>query len=168
MLIRRAKKEDIDAITTIHVRTWQAAYKGQMPDELLANLSYEKRRRTWKKIIADPKSNLLVTEVDGQVRGFCGGGKSRDKDASKSVAEIYSIYLDHTFFGKGLGKALLKKMEKLLEEKGFDTATLWVLTTNEKARRFYEKQGYVLDGKEKTIQKDNFDFYEVRYAKNLT
>jgi len=41
MIIREATHNDIPALAKVHVDTWRTAYRGIMPDEYLANLSYE-------------------------------------------------------------------------------------------------------------------------------
>lgn len=48
-IIRKAEPTDALGIATVHVKTWQCAYKGQIPDSYLDNLSIEKRRKTWNE-----------------------------------------------------------------------------------------------------------------------
>ena len=53
-------------------------------------------------------------------------------------------------------------------EKGFSEVTLWVLHANQRARKFYEKFGFVLDGSEKEDNRwIDFVIREVRYRKPL-
>ena len=53
-------------------------------------------------------------------------------------------------------------------EKGFSELTLWVLDANQRARKFYEKFEFVLDGSEKEDDRwDDFVISEVRYRKPL-
>ena len=44
--------------------------------------------------------------------------------------------------GKGVASALLKTAEKEAERQGAKTMTLHVISTNTRARRFYERSGY--------------------------
>ena len=41
--MREAILADAEAIATVHVRSWQAAYRGQLPDEYLDGLTVEDR-----------------------------------------------------------------------------------------------------------------------------
>jgi len=41
--VRKAKVEDASAIAFVHVRSWQVAYRGHMPDEFLNGLDVETR-----------------------------------------------------------------------------------------------------------------------------
>lgn len=47
-------------------------------------------------------------------------------------------------------------------------ATLWVLETNERARRFYEIAGWLPDGATKTEMRGSVELREVRYHASLT
>jgi hypothetical protein len=54
-----------------------------------------------------------------------------------------------------------------LAEGGFTAATLWVLGTNVRARRFYEIAGWVADGAVKTDHRGDVELREVRYRRTL-
>ena len=45
--------------------------------------------------------------------------------------------------GKGIGAMLLKECIDELELLGFTTILIWVLEDNFRARRFYEKHGFI-------------------------
>jgi hypothetical protein len=44
---------------------------------------------------------------------------------------------------------------------------LWVIATNERARRFYERARWCADGAEKRDHRLGFPLHEVRYARRL-
>lgn len=50
---------------------------------------------------------------------------------------------------------------------GFSRATLWVLATNVRARRFYEAAGWRPDGSSKVDSSRGFPLDEVRYERTL-
>ena len=50
------------------------------------------------------------------------------------------------FMGKGFGGALFDRCVSELEEQGFERVILWVLEENSRARRFYERNGFVCTG----------------------
>jgi len=86
-----------------------------------------------------------VEEGAGPV-GFAVTGPSEDADAGERTAELYAIYLDPERLGTGTGRRLLEHAVEDLRSRGFRTATLWVLETNERARCFYEAAGWAHDG----------------------
>lgn len=50
----------------------------------------------------------------------------------------------------------------------FDEAVLWVLDDNPRARRFYERCGWLATGGAKTIHLDGHDIIEVGYHRQLS
>ncbi|KXK08891.1 MAG: Protease synthase and sporulation negative regulatory protein PAI 1 [Microgenomates bacterium OLB22] len=140
--VRPALPKDAQQIAKIHVRTWQHAYKGQIPDDYLASLSIARRKKRWEKILAAPipGTRTFVAGQDGEVIGFCSVGPCRDNDMDSKTGEIWSIYIDPDHMKHGAGSALLKEGCNYLRERRYKKATLWVLDTNEKTRRWYEKR----------------------------
>lgn len=156
---------DASQIAQIHVKTWQYAYKGQIPDSYLDSLSIEKRSKGWKKQIqnAKEKDHVFVAEINGRIVGWCTAGASRDENAMKEAGELQGIYIDPNYIGKGIGSKLMKHALNTLRQEGYKTVTLWVLETNKKTRMFYEKKGWTVEGKTKIDTRDSFDLHEIRY-----
>ncbi len=163
LIVRLARIEDAPAIAKIHIKTWQCAYRGQIPDDFLDQLSVEKRTQVWQERLADENSKIktLVAEREGVIIGFCSIGPNREIDG---IGELMALYVDQDFFGQGVGSALNEAGLKYLKDHGFNKATLWVLETNDPAKKFYEKQGWRTDGKTKIDKRDNLEFFEIRYS----
>lgn len=163
--IREAKKEDAREIAEVHIEGWKSAYKNQVPNEYLENLSVEKKFETWQDNLSNPKQGVssFVAEEDGHVIGFCSVGPSRDKDASEDTGELYAIYVEPSRVGKGVGSSLHDAGLRALQEEGYKEAVLWVLKTNKVTISFYEKKGWKLDGAEKEEVKDGVILQEIRY-----
>lgn len=170
MTIRRAVPDDAAAIARVHVRTWQAAYRGLLPDQLLDGLDAELEGRTswWRRRIADAGGRgqvQLVAEHGSVVVGFVAFGPPEDEPRDARVGQVYAIYVDPEHWGDGHGRALFAAAEGGLAEAGFTEATLWVLATNVRARRFYEIAGWRPDGAAKTERRGEVDLHEVRYRR---
>ncbi|MER6578988.1 hypothetical protein [Nonomuraea sp. NPDC001023] len=52
MRIRKATPADAQAIAEIHVRSWQAAYRGLLPQDHLDGLDPAARRPGWERLLA--------------------------------------------------------------------------------------------------------------------
>ena len=65
---------------------------------------------------------------------------------SASELRIVDILLDETVRGRGLGSALLLRLQQEVRERGLASLALQVLITNPAARRLYERHGFVLEG----------------------
>jgi ribosomal protein S18 acetylase RimI-like enzyme len=166
--IRPAQPRDAAAIALIHVRTWQAAYRGQLPETYLQSLDAELDQRTarWERSIANATARdqqQLVAEESGRVVGFVTFGPSEDEPVDPEVGQVYAIYVNPGHWDRGYGRELFAAAVSGLTDAGFDAATLWVLDSNTRARRFYEAAGWVTDGATKTEQRGDVELHEVRY-----
>jgi GNAT superfamily N-acetyltransferase len=168
MEIRRALADDALGVATVHVRSWQAAYKGLMPATYLDQLDVERRRVGWERNIAEadwPRAGTLVaTEANVHVVGFAHIGPAREGDGDPTVVgELAAIYLLPGVWGSGVGRRLMLAAVNLLRDAGFAEAILWVLEGNERAQRFYEIGGWQLDGAAKDVVIADIPLAEVRY-----
>ena len=169
MRTREARPEDSDEIAEIHVRSWQAAYAGLLPAEALAALSIPDRAARWRSWLESPAPGLRVwvAEDDGRIIGFSSTGPSRDSNATRHHAEVFTIYLAPDVVGRGWGRTLFAHAIDDLRRQGFRSAELWVLTANDRARRFYEAAGWRSDGEEKTESLHGIEVHEIRYRIEL-
>jgi ribosomal protein S18 acetylase RimI-like enzyme len=166
--IREAEPRDAEAIARIHVRSWQAAYRGQLSDDYLDGLSVRDRLEQHRMALETPGAHRTwVAEEDGRVVGFAVTGPSQDADADERTGELYAVYLDPDRYGRGIGKRLCDHALADLRERGFRAATLWVLETNERARRFYEREGWFPDGRSTRERVDEQLRSTVRYRIDL-
>lgn len=167
--IRPASRADARSIAEVHVTSWLWAYRGDLPDDTLDALSVEDRERAWSSWFAEPEQGgevLVVTEA-GRVVGFCGYGPSRDADAPDATAEVRTIYLLREAAGRGIGRRLFARAIERMRALGYRRATLWVLESNERSRRFYEAAGWRWDGTTGTHQLQCANRPIVRYAADL-
>jgi ribosomal protein S18 acetylase RimI-like enzyme len=162
--VRPATVADAPAMGRVHVRAWQAAYRGHMPDDYLDRLQPTERAAGWERAMGRerPRSALLVAEQDGEVVGFAALGPSPDPEGA---GELYSINVDPAHWGSGAGRALLEAVQDELDRLGFAETVLWVLPANARARRFYERAGWVADGSERTVDALGVTVPEVRYRR---
>ena len=168
MNVRPATAEDADAIGRVQVETWRAAYRGLMPDEAIAGFDLEGRQRMWREGLARvprPGSATFVAELDGDVVGFASVGRSRDEEA-ENEGELYAIYLQQSYWDRGIGRALLERAEESMRAFGFERAILWVMEGNERGERFYRAAGWEHEGR-KVEAFQGAEVAELRYRKAL-
>jgi ribosomal protein S18 acetylase RimI-like enzyme len=167
--IRRAGPEDALDIATMHVRAWRAAYRGIVPDDVLAEQSAERRATDLRSRLEAEGSEegTLVAERDGAVVGFVTAGPSRDPFAEPGAGEVYAIYVDPDMWGRGIGSSLLARATEDLQARRHTSATLWVLAANDRARRFYETHGWETDRSTKLYRAGEIELEEVRYRTGL-
>ena len=152
MNVRRAVPADARAIAEVHVRSWQAGYRGLMPDQLLDGLSADDREPAWREAAAGQAGSgaLFVADHDGALIGFCAVAEpTRDEDQPAGVAEIGAIYIDPDAWRIGAGTALLGTALDHLRAQRWREVTLWVLEGNQQALDFYAAFGFTPDGTRK-------------------
>ena len=170
--LRPMTERDARAVASIHVRTWQVAYRGQLPDDFLERLSAEvdERAARWERFVAEAPErgwSQLVAEADDRVIGFITFGASNDEPRHQGVGEVYALYVDPAHWHHGHGRELLAAAVEGLGQRLFTEATLWVLATNTRARRFYQVAGWHPDGATKTDRLGDVALREVRYRVTL-
>jgi GNAT superfamily N-acetyltransferase len=172
MEVRPARPEDAGRISEIRVRSWQSAYRGLVPQGYLDGLDpagWVAGRSEWISGVDWTRGGcFVVSSDDGRLAGFAMLGPSRDDDpAPAGVGEVMAIYLAPDVWGEGLGRELMSVALGHLAACGYDQVTLWVLATNDRARRFYQAAGFSPDGAEKVDSSRGFPLAEVRYRRSL-
>ena len=164
--VRIATSDDARAIAEIHVASWQEGYQGQLPDSYLKSLSADARETRWAQALRNGAA-VLLAEQAGKPAGFVAYGPCRDDDAPAACGEIYALYVDPHAWSTGTGQQLQHGALAALTADGSTVVTLWVLTSNDRARRFYSRRGWQLDGATKIVELDAVTLSEVRYKRAL-
>ncbi|HEX7247394.1 MAG TPA: GNAT family N-acetyltransferase [Actinomycetota bacterium] len=165
--IRDAVVEDARAIAEVHVRSWRWAYRGQLPDETLDALDVAEREARWRDAASDPSTIVLVALEGEAVVGFASAGPAGDDAAPPNTAVVYAVYLDEHAAGRGIGRDLLERTVEAMRAAGSQRASLWVLESNARARRFYEREGWTWDGTRSSHQVQCSNMPIVRYMRDL-
>ena len=141
--IRQAVPDDAEALGPLHVDVWFDAYTGLMAQHFLDDRRADVGGRVerWREILSTSDNTTWLAEDGDGLVGFGGAGPGRDNDVDMDL-ELYALYVRAAYYGTGVGYALFEQAV------GDRACYLWVLTGNERAIRFYERQGFRLDGTE--------------------
>ncbi|MFD5417069.1 GNAT family N-acetyltransferase [Streptomyces sp. NPDC127069] len=167
--VRDMDAADIEAVSAIRVRGWQAAYAGLVPRTHLDAMTVEDdaaRRREWFSRPGRTSRDLVAAGDLGPVGWICYGRPGGSEPAG--TGEVYALYAAPELIGTGIGRALLDEAHARLRAGGFTASALWVLAGNERARRFYERAGYRPDGRTRDdAYEDGTVLTELRYRRPL-
>ena len=167
MLLRLAEPADALAVARVHVRSWQAAYRGLIDRKYLDALRPEDRAGRYDFSHGDPaKPRTLIAADAGKVVGFATTMPSRDADMP-NIGELVALYADPDHWQRGVGRQLIIAAREHLFASGFSEAILWVLAGNERAMRFYEQDGWLPDGARRTQEVQGLQLDELRYRRQL-
>ena len=136
MSIRPATINDTDAILAM---IYELALYEKAPDEAKA---------TREQIIAsffsnDPKVFCEIVEVDGLIAGFAIWFLNYSTWQGKHGIYLEDLFIRPQYRGKGFGKALLKHLAAICEDRGYGRFQWWVLDWNKPAIDFYKSLGAV-------------------------
>jgi GNAT superfamily N-acetyltransferase len=155
MTLRPARPGDAAAVADVRIAGWQS-YAGLLDAAHVTGEDFARGARagaaTWLGEV-DARGRhpsgaaMFVQETDGDVDGWVSFGPDRE-DAVRG--EVWGLYVSPASWGSGIARRLLGAASDSLREQGFTTLVLWCLEGNERALRFYRREGWVLDGGRQT------------------
>ncbi len=142
-------------------------YRGVIPDDFLDDMDPEQSER-WRDLLLTLPDNHAVAVADpgnGTIAGFASVGPDRE---GEPIGEVFAINCHPYWIGRGVGQALLDWADGELVRLGHQRAVLWVVDSNDRTRRFYERNGWAADGRARVAEITGGSVSEIRYAKDLT
>jgi len=128
-ILRPARKDDARSLARLWHDAWHDAHARIVPEQLvMARVPGSFSRRIVGKI-----PTCTIAEIDGEPVGFC----------VITGEELESMFVDKAARGTGVAELLMADGEVRLGEKGVVTAQLYCVHGNDRAYRFYEKNGWV-------------------------
>lgn len=164
--IYQATESDTETLAYILTQSWKAAYSEIISATELAKATnpdhYEK---IFDLLLKMPNNYFYIAASENVPCGMIFSCPSKDNDLA-GYGEIVALYTMPDCWGKGIGKALLQTALTKIREENKKGVYLWVFKENFRARKFYEKNGFVSDGKEKQENFSNKPI-SVRYVLNF-
>lgn len=134
--LRRADIGEAGAIARAHTAAADAAYRGYGPPD---RDGLTRRTGVWGEILAHPGHGAFIALDADRIIGIMSIGQFRDE---ARLGGLHVLYVMPPWWGSGAGQRLLELAHGELAKR-FDVAQLTVLTANTRARRFYERNGWV-------------------------
>lgn len=135
------------ALAVCHIACWREAYRGLVPEHVLAALDPDRRAAVLQRTASALGATLLTAESGDEIIGFVHYGPPSEQRAV-AERELSALYIRSRWYGTGLAQALLDAV--LDPDK---SCSLWVFDQNPRARAFYGKYGFVPDG---TVRPERF------------
>ena len=165
--VRTATPQDAAGVADVHVRAWQTAYRGLLPDAYLDGLRAADRMVRYRFEITGPdQPSTIVAVDDGVICGFATIGPARD-GAVPSAGLLHALYVEPALWRRGVGRLLMAEARARLRQQGFFEGVLWVLVGNDRAQRFYRADGWLPDGSRRDQQVWGITVDEIRYRRPL-
>lgn len=167
MFVRAARRDDAQAISDVKRRSWQAAYRGLLPDDFLDELPLVPPPDAWASAVDEGRAPLVAEEA-GEIVGFAAVGQARDEDLPEGTGELLMIYTLEKVWDSGVGHALHEAAVDRLREAGHKEAILWVVSGNRRAAAFYRAHGWQPDDTTRDHQFGDTEVETQRFRRKLT
>ena len=131
VIIRKAVPSEVETLADIGYVAWERDLEPFLQGQA-ANKQNERRRLS--TAVHELLDRIIVAEIDGLAVGWCA--RQRGK------AYIPFLFVTPHLQNHGIGSALLRRMESMLELQGADRVQLDTLADNVRAVNFYQHQGY--------------------------
>ena len=131
IIIRKALPEEADRLGDIAYEAWERGILPLLTEEPGMRTS---ERRRLSIAVHEMLERILVAEVESVAAGWCSRARGR--------AYIPFLFVTPEYQSHGIGSALLRRMESMLELEGEGRVLLETPADNVRAVRFYERQGY--------------------------
>jgi len=164
--IRTALTTDSRALAQIQVDSYQTAYRGIFPDEILDSFSYTEQEQDWQDWMREKSSDqLLVAETEiGEIIGYALARAGNTKLAPYD-GEVMALHVRTDFQHRGIGRALFMESARGLQASGSLSLLVWVLELNHPAIRFYQRMGGKATGRQVLeLEKDGDTLIELAYG----
>jgi L-amino acid N-acyltransferase YncA len=135
-VVREVNLDDISAITRIY---------NQGIEDRVATLETQLRtddeRKQWLQNKDERHKVLVIEDNSKYVCGWASLNVFNSRCAYSGVVD-FSIYIERSMRGKGLGKLLLNELIKVAKANGFHKMILSALSYNEAGKKLYKSVGF--------------------------
>jgi ribosomal protein S18 acetylase RimI-like enzyme len=140
VIIRPASWDDIEGMARVSVDTWRLTYTDILPKAYLERmrLMRSEHQRSRMMYAAGVHHFVAIEPAAGEVIGFVSCGPTRNGGAAPG--EIYELYVQNGFQGRGVGRRLFRAAMDRLARDGHERLVVWVLNDNPNFN-FYPRMG---------------------------
>lgn len=151
-------ESDLDALRDLSITTYRQTFAAVNTEENM-NAYLEDAFAADKLLreLRDTNSEFVLAENDGRPAGYLkiNEAPSQTEFNDKVSLEIQRIYIDAGAQGKGLGTRLMRYAIDTAKERGKQYVWLGVWEHNDKAIRFYARNGFYRIGEHAFIMGDD-------------
>jgi GNAT superfamily N-acetyltransferase len=138
--VRAAGWEHIEGMARVSLDTWRLTYRDILPRPYLERMRHAAHESQRSRMMhAQGVHHFVAIEpTAGEVVGFASCGPTRS--GSGASGEIYELYVQNGYQGRGLGRRLFRAAADRLARDGHESMIVWVLAENPN-RGFYPRVG---------------------------
>ena len=159
VVVRPIRDSDVEALGRVHATCWHETYDHLISAAAFEKLSPRRMAELWNHYAERGEEyQKFADHADANIVDSVASRPARDEYAPRD-RELYFIYLLDAYHGTGIGQKLFDAAV------GSDPSYLWVASDNPRAHRFYQRNGYALDGGEQVVPFLGEEIHEVRFVR---
>ena len=145
---RDGRPGDGVALSNLFCTSFAATFGHLYAAEDIAAFLYDKQPEQFEQQLADPAFAFRLAERGGILDGYvkCGPNELPFDDPD-GAWELHQLYVSEAAKGQGVAGVLMEWALAEARRRGFTDLVLSVFVDNHRARRFYEKRGFVEIGR---------------------
>lgn len=145
---RKAQLNDSAKLSILYKQVYIQTYgKEGVSDEFANFITKQFSTERIEETIKQNQDSIIVAVYKENLVGVAEIEFSKKCPTDNIIApELNKLYILEWFCGKGIGQKLMAFVENILQLKNEKQIWLWVLESNNRAVKFYEKQNYNLIG----------------------
>jgi GNAT superfamily N-acetyltransferase len=163
--LRAGEYADARASAEVQLESALAGFAHIFP-ESVAKPTQRDLEAQWTQLLADPNKSVVVAEAEGRVVGVVSFGTDSDL-APAGYGQLGKLYVRPSHAGLGIGSSLHDVAITELRAAGHSAAWLWVLEGNLRARRMYERRGWVGHTNQRRTDWPGSGVFEMAYSRVL-
>ena len=145
--IKRIASNDVVALQNISSQTFIETFAAvNTPENMTSYLTEEFSLEKLSSELINPNIEYYFARIGEVVIGYLklNFGRAQKELQNENSLEIERIYVSKEYLGKQVGQLLLGKAIAIANDKKLDFVWLGVWEKNQRAIRFYEKNGFVV------------------------
>jgi ribosomal protein S18 acetylase RimI-like enzyme len=168
--VRPATAADAPALASVAAVTFPLACPPHTTEAAIATFIAENLTEArFDAYLTDPTRTVLIAETDGEASGYVMLVNAEPSDAdvaalitTRPTVELSKFYVLPRHHGAGVAADLMSAALVAAEDRGGTSVWLGVNEQNERANRFYEKQGFQIVGRRRFLVGDRWEHDFVR------
>jgi diamine N-acetyltransferase len=146
--MRLGRPSDAATLAVLGAQTFTDTFGHLYQPEDLDTFLKSHAEERWAAELADPEFTILVVEADGAAVAYAKLGPPHLPFEPRGQAvELRQFYIVKHWQGRGLADDMMRWVIDEAEKRGGNDLYLSVFVDNHRARKFYERWGFVQEGR---------------------
>lgn len=166
--VRRAIPSDSVELAYTKMNAWREAYPELLPKEFIEkNTNFEELYFAYQKATLQSGHAIFVVLYNNILVGMFEIRKGTAPEIEGNPCELLDMNYLPMYWNKGYGKRTYRYIKKIVKARKYDKIYLWVLSTNTRAKYFFEVCGFKPDGAVRKVKTgENTEAEEIRMVKD--